>query len=171
MELMKNLMFLSLIPLLVGGYVFIFHLFIKYKVIKLYGLPLLISLVYVALVLVFVPYINERKSFNAFCSRLSEIPAVKERNIYAFQPDETTMAIVPFYTGNYIRCVNSLGEAGMLRNNNDDVLLIVLDKHKTQGKSKILRDIYPEVLISEHQGERRYLKLLSSRKGNKNRQK
>jgi 4-amino-4-deoxy-L-arabinose transferase and related glycosyltransferases of PMT family len=171
LELMNNLISLSLILLLAGGYVFIFNSFIKHKVIKLYGLPMLLSLVYVSLVLVFVPYINERKSFYSFCSKLGEIPAVKERNIYAFQPDETTTALVPFYTGNYIRCVNSFREARMLRNNNDDVLLIVLDKHKSQGSSKILRDIYPEVLISEHQGERRYLKLLSNKNGNKNRQK
>lgn len=162
LELIKTTPFVLLMPVLAISYVFVIRSFIKNRVIKLCGLPLLMSLIYVVFVLVFIPYINEKKSFKPFFRKFGEILAVKKRTLYAFQPEETTRAVVPFYTDHYIRGVKNFWEAGLLRRNNNDVLLIVLDKHKTQGRSIILRDIYPSVLASKLVGRRRYIKLLSN---------
>ncbi|MFQ5715143.1 MAG: ArnT family glycosyltransferase [Candidatus Scalinduaceae bacterium] len=159
--LFKTAPFVLLMPVLAVSYVFVFRSFIKNRVIKLYGLPLSLSLIYVVFVLVFVPYINERKSFKPFCNELSEILAVKDKPLYAFQPDETTRAVVPFYTGHKLIPVNDLVVAKSLQNS-DNVLMLIQNKHKNMSNHNSLKDIFPHVILSGSVGKGRNMTLLSN---------
>lgn len=159
--LIKTVPFVLLMPVLAIGYVFVFRSFVKNRVIKLCGLPLLMSLIYVSCVLIFVPYINENKSFKPFCSKLGEILAVKERTLYAFQPEETTRAVVPFYTGHKLIPVNDLEAAKSLQGSSG-VLILVLDKKTPMSNYNSLKDTFPDVILSGLVGNRRRMTLLSN---------
>ncbi|MFQ5687115.1 MAG: ArnT family glycosyltransferase [Candidatus Scalindua sp.] len=164
--LIKTAPFVLLMPVLAVSYVFVFRSFVKYRVIKLSALPPFLSLIYVAFVLVFIPYINERKSYKPFCYELGEVLAVKERAIYAFRPDETTRAIVPFYTGHKLVPVNDIETARHLQKS-DNVLMLVKTKtkHVYMPDYDNLKDIFPDVLLSGVIGKRRKMELLSNKGG------
>lgn len=161
LELIKTVPFLLFIPLLAIGYIFVFRSFVKCNVIKLCGLPVLMSLTYIIFVLVFVSYINERKSFKPFCNELNEILAVRESAIYAFQPDEAARAVVPFYTGHKLVPVNSLEDVRLLQCS-EKVLMFVTDMHKNMPNYNSLKTVFPYVMLSEVVGKRRNMKLLSN---------
>ncbi len=159
--LVKTVPFVLLIPLLTISYIYIFRSFVQCNVIKLSGVPVIMSLTYITLVLIFVPYLNEKKSFIPFCSKLGEIVAVNERPIYAFQPEETTRAVVPFYTGRKLIPVNDLETAKSLQGDNN-VFMLVLDKHKDMRNYNNLKTLFPDVILSGVVGKRRNFKLLSN---------
>ncbi|MCR4290407.1 MAG: glycosyltransferase family 39 protein [Candidatus Scalindua sp.] len=161
LALYKTAPFVLLWPVVTIGYVFAFRSFVKNRVIKLCGLPVTISLIYVMSVLVFVPYINKANSFRPFCGKLGEILAAKESTLYAFQPEETTRAVVPFYTGRKLLSVNDLNDVKSLPRDNN-VLMLVLDKHKDMRNYNSLKTLFPDVILSEVVGKRRNFKLLSN---------
>jgi 4-amino-4-deoxy-L-arabinose transferase-like glycosyltransferase len=161
LALFKTVPFVLLMPVVAIVYIFVFSSFVKNRVIKLCGLPVLISLIYILSILVFVPHINKTNSFRPFCNKLDEIVAVKERALYAFQPEETTRAVVPFYTGRRLIPVNDLKDAKSLSKEND-ILMLVLDKHKDMRNYNSLKTNFPDVLLSGVVGKRRNFKLLSN---------
>ncbi|MDR4496937.1 MAG: glycosyltransferase family 39 protein [Candidatus Scalindua sp.] len=162
LDLFRTAQFNFLIPALAICSIVVFRSFIKNKVIKLCGISILLSLIYLSGVLVFYPYINERKSFKPFCEKLGEIMTVREKSLYALQPDETTIAIVPFYTSHYIIPVNELDKIESIARNNS-VLMLVVDKQDRMPLYKIIRDrnVFHNVLLSETPNMR-HMKLLSN---------
>ncbi|HZE96349.1 MAG TPA: glycosyltransferase family 39 protein, partial [Planctomycetota bacterium] len=55
---------------------------------------------------VLVPYGDSRKDLSSFCRSLPRMERVP-----AYRPDETTRAIIPFYTGSSVRSIGTLEEA------------------------------------------------------------
>jgi 4-amino-4-deoxy-L-arabinose transferase and related glycosyltransferases of PMT family len=160
-ELMHTIQFMLSIPLLIFSYVIVCRSFMKKRVFTLCGLPLLIGMIYVSYLLVFIPYIDKRESFKPFCNKLDEIVTVNGRPIYAFQPEETTKAVVPFYTGRKLIPVYDLEAAKSLPRDNN-VLMLVLDKHKDMRNYNSLKTLFPDVILSGVVGKRRNYKLLSN---------
>jgi len=160
-ELIHSYPFMLSILILVFSYVLLCRSFIKNRVFGLCGLPLLISMIYVSYLLVFIPYINEMNSFKPLCSKLGEILTVKERALYAFQPEETTRAVVPFYTGRKLIPVEDLEAVKSLRTS-DNALMLVLDKHKDMRNYNSLKTFFPDIILSGVVGKKRNFKLLSN---------
>ena len=161
LDLFRTTQFNFLIPALVICSIVVFRSFIKKnKVIKLCGISILLSLIYLSGVLVFYPYINEHKSFKPFCEKLGDIMTVREKTLYALQPDETTMAIVPFYTSRYIIPVNELDKIESTAGNNS-MLMLVVDKQGSMPLYNSIRKTFHNVLLSKYVNKR-YIKLLSN---------
>ena len=158
-ERFKTAPFILSIPLIIY-YIVVFRSFIKYKIIRLFGLPILISLIYISYVLIFHPYINEKKTLKLFCNKLGKISASKEKTIYAFQPGEITKAMVPFYTGRYVTPVYELEKIKSM-GRNEDMLVLVVDERDNRPLYNSLNDTFPNVLVSG-QSSRRHMVLLSN---------
>ncbi|RZV78312.1 MAG: glycosyltransferase family 39 protein [Candidatus Scalindua sp. SCAELEC01] len=125
---------------------------------SIYGLPTLVSLIYISFILVSYPYINEHKSLRPFCNTLGQIPEVEEKPVYAFCPDETTEAMVPFYTGNYITPIYELEEIKALGKSRDAIVLVV-DKQGNRPLYNGLKDLFSNTLVSGQTGRRRMVLL------------
>ncbi|KHE91225.1 MAG: putative glycosyltransferase [Candidatus Scalindua brodae] len=159
-DLFATAPFILSIPVLAICFIAAFRSFIKNKIIKLRSVSILLGLIYLSGVLTFYPYINEHKSFRPFCEKLGKILTAREGPLYAFQPDEITRAIVPFYTNRYIMPIHGLDNIESL-GRNYSVLMLVVDRHGSAPLYKSISEVFPNVLLSEHVNKR-YIKLVSS---------
>ena len=146
---------------ILANLILIFYSFIKNHRLKLYSLFMFVGLYYFCAIIIFVPYINEKKSFKPFCSKLEQLMSSKDKFLYAYKPDETTKGIVPFYTGYYLIPVDDLAAAQSLKNDSN-ILMIVVDKRSAQPRYNSLKDLFPNVLVSEMSGNRRHMRILSN---------
>ncbi|MDR4503525.1 MAG: glycosyltransferase family 39 protein [Candidatus Scalindua sp.] len=157
-DLYKSVTFIVFMPVILIGSIAPIHSFIRCRVIKLYGLPILLSMLYLSFVLVSYPYINKHKSMKPFCDTLGRLQAVKGKTIYAFCPDETTEAVIPFYTGNYVTPIWELEEMKAVGRERD-ALVLVVDKHENRPLYNSLSELFCNTIVSGQTGRRRMVLL------------
>ncbi|GJQ59514.1 MAG: hypothetical protein SCALA701_23150 [Candidatus Scalindua sp.] len=142
-------------------YISFWNSFLTCKVITLPGFSPLMILIYISIVLVSYPYLNEKRSLKPFCHELRQILTVKGKPLYAFQSGETERAMVPFYTGHYLTPIQSLDEMRSLGISKDKLVLVV-DDRKSRPLYHSLKDRFPDVLVSGQSGKR-HMALLTNK--------
>lgn len=102
-----------------------------------------------AAILVLFPFLDDIKSFKPFCK---ELPAIDP--VPAYQPDETTQAVIPFYTGRYVREIRDYTEAQAAATRKPAYIVAV----RKRGSRNVIEDMqtwYPYVWAGgEHKGSR-----------------
>jgi 4-amino-4-deoxy-L-arabinose transferase-like glycosyltransferase len=83
-------------------------------------LPALTALVVASALLAFVPVAEPKKSLAPFSRALPPIDPIP-----AFQPDEMTLAMIPFYTGRRVKPVETLEEARTISRSRPAYLVVV----------------------------------------------
>lgn len=107
-------------------------------------------------VLVLFPFLDEIKSFKPFCRGLPAIDPVP-----AYLPDETTQAVIPFYTGRYVREIRDYMEAQSAAMQKP-AYIVAVRKH---GSRKVIEDLkvwYPYVWVGRERNGDRTMVLLAN---------
>jgi 4-amino-4-deoxy-L-arabinose transferase-like glycosyltransferase len=106
--------------------------------------------------LVFVPLLDRRKDLSTFALQLHAIGSVA-----AFDPDETTLAVIPFYTGLDVRPIATLDEAARAADAGPAQIVVTI-KHDKDTTLEALKAKYPYVWIDEGEPGGRRMVLLSN---------
>lgn len=117
---------------------------------------LAVASVLVAAAIVFVPALDRAKSFMPF---VQELP-VELGRVPVFQPDETTLAVIPFYGGRRVLPVESLSDA-LLAAETKPAWIVVVLKHDHESIPDELKASYPHVWLYRG-GFDRHMVLLSN---------
>jgi 4-amino-4-deoxy-L-arabinose transferase-like glycosyltransferase len=118
------------------------------------ALGLAVASVLVAAMLVAVPVLDREKNLAPFARALP--PQVSP--VPAFRPDETTLAVIPFYTGRRVVPLESLGDAVRAAETKPAWIVVVLK----QGREAVpsgLEESYPYVWLKDGNLGRRMILL------------
>ena len=81
-----------------------------------------------------MPILDQFKSFVPFCEAI-ETSVPSSATLYAWQPDETLRGAVPFYTGRFLKELDSTSQLDEALQKEKAVFVVVRDKRKqTEGK-------------------------------------
>lgn len=120
------------------------------------ALGLAVASVLVATVIVAVPALDRKKSLAPFARKLP--PEISR--VAAFRPDETTLAVIPFYTGRRVVPFELLDDALDAAETKPAWIVVVL-KHDRDAVPDDLKSSYPYVWL-EHGESGRRMVLLSN---------
>jgi 4-amino-4-deoxy-L-arabinose transferase-like glycosyltransferase len=115
---------------------------------------LAVASVLVAAAIVFVPALDRAKSFVPF---VQELPAELGR-VPVFQPDETMLAVIPFYAGVRVLPVESLSDARFAAETKPAWIVFVL-KYDDERVPDELKASYPHVWLDRGKRGRRMILL------------
>jgi 4-amino-4-deoxy-L-arabinose transferase-like glycosyltransferase len=92
---------------------------------------------FVAGIFAAVPYVDEHKNLRPF---FSQIP--RGERIAAFDPDETTLALVPFYSGRYVIPIKDISEAKQHAQ-----LIVIVKRNRPEEEAELaaLQKDFPHV--------------------------
>jgi hypothetical protein len=100
-----------------------------------------------------VPPLNEKKSLRTFGEKLSSMIGPNTR-LYGYMADETTLAIVPFYTGRYFTPLEEESALTTLsKESNSEIAIIVLEKRSENQYLEVVRRYFPYVWLN-HSNEK-----------------
>jgi 4-amino-4-deoxy-L-arabinose transferase-like glycosyltransferase len=120
-----------------------------------------ILLTFLCFILSVVPVLDLSKSFVPFCRQMmTVVPA--DQPLYAYQPDETLMGAVPFYTGRYLLEVENLEQVSTLLQKNEFVFIVIRDARARQEK-ELLSAGKLHILVKQEMEVGRTLLLLSNK--------
>ena len=106
-------------------------------------------------IFVLFPYLDEIKSLAPFCRGLPVIDPIP-----AYLPDETTQAIVPFYTGQYVRVIKDYAEARQQASIRKPAYIVVVRKRRSETVIEDLKSWYPYVWAGRESKDGRTMVLL-----------
>lgn len=110
----------------------------------------------VAAIFILFPYLDKVKSLAPFCR---ELPAIDP--IPSYLPDETTQAVIPFYTGHYVRAVKSYSEAREA-STHKPAYIVVVRKRESKTYIEDLRAWYPYIWVGDESKGDRTMVLLAN---------
>lgn len=81
------------------------------------------------ILLLYFPLIDQKKSFKAFCEGVQDrLSSSASGEIYAYHADETLKGIIPFYTGLYVKNIESQEALRTLLKSPEEAFLVIMDK-------------------------------------------
>jgi 4-amino-4-deoxy-L-arabinose transferase-like glycosyltransferase len=107
-------------------------------------------------VLILVPALDASKSLAPFCRQLPSVDPFP-----AFKPDETTLSMIPFYTGHRVRPIDSVQEAESAATTKPAFIVVVLKRHSPRA-GEDLAAAYPHLWLDQTLGGDRRLMLRSN---------
>ena len=118
------------------------------------------TLSFVLVSLFVVPQVNELKSLRPFGRELSAqlTPATQ---LYGYRTDETTRAIVPFYTGHYLKPLERESDLASLANRKEEVAIVVLEQPDRPLVAEV-KKFFPYAWIAHDKGDVRHMWVLSN---------
>lgn len=116
--------------------------------------PAVAACVVAAAATIAMPIVDRSKTMVPFCRQLPPLEVVP-----VYDPDETTKAVIPFYTGRYVRPIATMEEAAKAAETKP-AFLVVVDKRGRDGAWEPFKPWYPHVWFVE--GKSRRMALLSN---------
>ena len=107
-----------------------------------------------------VPVLDHFKSFVPFCEEIkASMPYPGD--VYAYRPDETLKGAVPFYTGRFLKAIDSVSQLEEVLQKEKSVFVVVRDKREALEK-EVLSTCKMSVLFKQYMSTNRSLVLLRS---------
>ncbi|MDD5245120.1 MAG: hypothetical protein PHU49_14010, partial [Syntrophorhabdaceae bacterium] len=105
-----------------------------------------------------VPILDRFKSFVPFCEEIkTSVPY--PGTVYAYRPDETLKGVVPFYTGRFLKAIDSVSRLEEVLRKEKSVFVVVRDKREALEK-ELLSTCKMSVLFKQYMGTNRSLVVL-----------
>ncbi len=107
-----------------------------------------------------MPVLDHFKSFVPFCEAIqASVPS--SDTLYAWQPDETLKGAVPFYTGRFLKEVDSLSQLENALHTEKDLFIVIRDK-RGAAERKLLSTGRVRVLFKQSMDADRSLAILKN---------
>jgi 4-amino-4-deoxy-L-arabinose transferase-like glycosyltransferase len=108
------------------------------------------------------PGVNEKRSFKPFCREMAEI-LPRGTELYGYDADETTNAVVPFYTGRGFRPLRTEAELDALaRGATGEVAVLTVDVRGSTWHSDQVRARFPHLWLGMSKDRTRRMVLYSN---------
>ena len=113
--------------------------------------------------IVAMPILDQFKSFVPFCEVVKSSVSSSDE-LYVWQPDETVLGAIPFYTGHFLKEIDSIPQLTKALEGEKKVSIIIRDKNGKM-EAELLSTGKMAVLFRQTMGTDRSLAILQSKRG------